>query len=58
MTDEDKLIEASCALLDIPIEPEWRAGVALHLGIVLGQARTMLAEGVPDATEPAPVFRA
>ncbi len=60
MTDPeiDAWIDAGTALLGIPIEPEWRAAIRQHLTITFGHAGTVLAFGLPDDADPAPVFRA
>ncbi len=54
----DALITARAALLGIPIEPEWRAAIQLHLDITLGHAAHVGEFALPDAAEPAPVFQA
>jgi hypothetical protein len=60
MTDPelDAWIDAGTALLGIPIQPEWRAAIRLHLTITFGHAGTVRAFKLPDETDPAPVFRA
>lgn len=56
--DRDSLITAATALLGIPIEPAWRDAIRLHLDITLGHAANVGGFALPDAAEPAPVFRA
>lgn len=60
MTDAelDAVIDAGTRLLEIPVRPEWRDAVRLHLGITLGHARNVLSFPVGDEADPAPVFRA
>jgi hypothetical protein len=60
MTDPelDAWIDAGTTLLGIPIRPEWRAAIRLHLTITLGHAATVLAFELPDDADPAPLFRA
>ena len=60
MTDSelDAWINTGTALLGIPIQPEWRAAIRLHLGITFGHAGTVLAFKLPDDADPAPVFHA
>jgi hypothetical protein len=60
MTDPelDAWIDAGTALLGIPIQPEWRAAIRLHLTITFGHAITVLAFGLPDEADPAPTFHA
>jgi Protein of unknown function (DUF4089) len=54
----DALIDAGTAALGIPMRPDWRPAVRMHLAISLGHARTVLEADLPDAVDPAPVFRA
>ncbi len=49
-------IQAGSALLNLPIDPAWRDGVAFNLRTILAQAASV--GEVADATDPAPVFRA
>jgi Protein of unknown function (DUF4089) len=60
MTDPelDAWIDAGTALLGIPIQPEWRAAIRLHLTITFGHAITVLAFGLPDEADAAPTFHA
>ncbi len=60
MTDQelDAWIDAGTALLSIPIQPEWRAAIRLHLAITCGHADTVLGFDLADAADPAPVFHA
>lgn len=61
MTDQDDLdawLDANAALLRIPIAPEWRASVRLHLRITRDHAQRVMEFSLPDDAEPAPVFRA
>jgi hypothetical protein len=53
----DALIEAGTAALGIPIQPEWRDAVRLHLRITLDHAANVLSFPLDDNAEPAPVFR-
>jgi hypothetical protein len=60
MTDEqlDAFIIAGTGLLELPVRPEWRAAIRLHLAISLAHAQTVLAFPLPDESDPAPVFGA
>jgi hypothetical protein len=60
MTDEDLdgFITAGTALLELPVQPAWRAAIRLHLAISMTHARTVLAFPLPDESDPAPVFSA
>jgi Protein of unknown function (DUF4089) len=57
--ESDKIadyVDAAAALLGIPVAPEWRAGVASHLAIILGNAELVLEAAQAAAEEPAPLF--
>jgi hypothetical protein len=60
MTDDnlDAFITAGTALLRLPIQPDWRSAIRLHLGISMSLAETVLAFPLPDESDPAPVFTA
>jgi hypothetical protein len=59
MTDSelDALIDIGTGLLEIPVQPEWRAAIRLHLGITFGHARNLMDFPLPDEFDPAPVYR-
>jgi hypothetical protein len=54
--DRDALIDAGTALLGIPVQPEWRAGIRLYLDMSLAHAANAAGFPLPDEAEPAPVF--
>jgi 1-carboxybiuret hydrolase subunit AtzG-like len=56
--DLDGFIEAGARLLGIPLCPEWREAIRLHLAISLDHARAVAEFALPDEADPAPVFRA
>jgi hypothetical protein len=56
--DLDAFITAGTRLLGLPIKPEWREAIRLHLAISLGHARTVAEFPLPDESDPAPVFSA
>ncbi len=56
--DPDAFVDAGCALLGIPLDPAWRNGVAFNLRTIFGQAAILLAQPIPDETDPAPEFQA
>jgi hypothetical protein len=60
MTDHDldAWLDANAALLGIPISPDWRDTVRLHLGITRDHAQRVMEFTMPDDADPAPVFRA
>jgi hypothetical protein len=61
MSDADELdawLDATAALLGIPVAPAWRDAVRLHLGITRDMARRVMEFPLPDEADPAPVFRA
>ena len=51
-------IDTGTRLIGVPISPEWREAIALHLAISLEHARLVAAFPLPDETDPAPVFAA
>ena len=54
----DAYIAAAAAALDLPLEPSWLPAVKANLEVTLRLA-TMVAEfEMPDAAEPAPIFKA
>jgi hypothetical protein len=56
--DLDAYIDAGTALLGIPVQPEWRDAIRLHLGVSFELGRAVLEFPLPDEAEPAPVFSA
>lgn len=55
--DPEALIDAAAPLLDLPIEPGFRAGVAANLRTLAHHA-ALLDVDLGDDVEPAPVFEA
>jgi len=53
-----KMIDATAAALGLPIEPEWKPGIAANLLVTLRVASTVAEFELPDEAEPAPVFEA
>lgn len=51
-------VDAAGTLLGVAILPEWRAGVAAHLAIILASAEFVAEFECTAATEPAPLFEA
>ncbi|WP_158743408.1 allophanate hydrolase [Acidisphaera sp. L21] len=51
-------IRAGAALMRLPIDPAWEAGIAFNLRTILAQAATLTDPPLPDLLDPAPVFRA
>jgi 1-carboxybiuret hydrolase subunit AtzG-like protein len=59
MTDDiDAWLDANAALLGIPVQPEWREGIRLHLRITRDLARRVMEFPLSDEADPAPIFRA
>jgi len=61
MSDTDELdawLDANAALLGVPVAPEWRDTVRLHLRITRDMAQQVMAFPLSDEADPAPVFRA
>lgn len=55
--DADALIEASAAMLQLRIEPEFRHGIRQNLKTAAKMAALIEQVKLDDAAEPAPVFR-
>ena len=52
----ETFVDIAAVLVGIPMQPEWRAGVASHLAIIMANAE-LVAEADCSATiEPAPVY--
>ena len=51
-------IQAGSTLMRLPIDPAWQDGVAFNLRTILAQAAMLGDPALPDATDPAPIFRA
>jgi hypothetical protein len=56
MTDE--FVAEAAQMMGITLHPEWTPEVRAHLETMLRMAETVLAFDLPDAAEPAPMFRA
>jgi len=56
--DLDAFIEAAARLIGIPLRPEWREAIRLHLAISLDHAHRVSEFALPDEADPAHVFRA
>jgi len=54
----DALIEASAAVLALPIEPEWKPAIKANLAVTLRLAEMVWEFQLPDEAEPAAVFEA
>jgi hypothetical protein len=54
----DNFIDAAARMLDLPLEPEWRAAVKANLQVTLRQGALVAEFALPDDAEPASVFRA
>jgi len=56
--DLDALIEAGARILGLPVAPEWRQAIRLHLAISLGHGQALAEFALPEDLDPAPVFAA
>lgn len=56
--DPGALIDAMSAYLGLPVEEEYREGIAGHLVVARRIAQDVLEFETGDEAEPAPVFRA
>ncbi len=54
----DDFITGAADVLALPIDPAWRPAVRMHLEITLKLGKLVEEFDLPDAAEPAPVFRA
>lgn len=54
----ETFMDAGCALLGLPLDPDWRPGVLANLRVLMAQGGLMLDPPLPDDAEPAPVFAA
>ena len=53
----DDFIVAAAAALDLPLEPAWKPAVKANLEVTLKLAATVTEFDLPDAAEPAPVYK-
>jgi 1-carboxybiuret hydrolase subunit AtzG-like len=59
MTRElDAAIESGARLLQLPIDRAWKASIQANLEVSLELAAVVMEFQLPNAAEPAPVFRA
>ncbi len=56
--DTADFIRSGARLMRLPIDPAWEEGVAFHLRTILSQAAALTDPALPDALDPAPVYRA
>jgi Protein of unknown function (DUF4089) len=54
----DDFIAASARLLALPVDPAWYPMIRANLEVTFRLAGVVAAFKLPDAAEPAPVFRA
>lgn len=54
----DDYIAAAAKALDLPLETDWQAAVKANLAVTLQHAATVAEFTLPDAAEPAPVYKA
>ena len=52
----DELIDAAARVLELPIEPEWKAAVKVNLQVTLRHGAHVAEFALPDDAEPAPVY--
>lgn len=55
--DVEAMIDAMAGFLDLPVEAEYRPGIAGHLTVARAIAKDVLAFETSDEAEPAPVYR-
>jgi hypothetical protein len=54
----DDFITAAAAALDLPLEPAWLPAVRANLEVSLKLGNMVAEFPLPDAAEPAPIFKA
>jgi len=54
----DDFITAAAAVLDLPLEPAWLPAVRANLEVSLKLGNMVAEFPLPDAAEPAPIFKA
>jgi len=54
----DDYIKAAAAALDLPLEADWQGAIKANLAVTLKLANLVAEFPLPDAAEPAPIFRA
>ena len=55
--DANAYVDAAAALIGLPLDPAHRPGVVLNLERIAQMAALLAEFPLPDAAEPAPVFR-
>ena len=56
--DAEAYVDAAAALIELPLDPAHRPGVVLNLERIAQMAALFMEFPLPDAAEPASVFRA
>jgi hypothetical protein len=56
--DLDEFIAASARVLALPVDPAWYSAIRFNLEVTFRLATLVADFRLPDAAEPAPVFRA
>lgn len=54
--DAEAYVDATAALVGIPLDPAQRPGVVLNVARLAEMAALLMAFSLPDEAEPAPVF--
>ncbi len=54
----DDFIAVAAKALDLPLEPAWQPAVKANLEVTLKHAALVAEFELPDAAEPAPIFKA
>ena len=54
----DEFIAAAAAALQLPLQPDWQAAVKANLAVTLQHANFVAEFALPDAAEPAPIYKA
>lgn len=54
----DDFIAAASAALDLPLDPAWQPTIKTNLEVTLRLANLVAEFPLPDAAEPAPIYKA
>jgi hypothetical protein len=53
----DDFIASAAAALDLPLQADWQAAIKANLEVTLKHAATVAEFELPDAAEPAPIYK-
>ena len=53
----DDFIASAAAALNLPLQPEWQPAIKANLEVTLKHAAMVAEFELPDAAEPAPIYK-